>query len=67
MTPHQATVDVSSESSSASGGPGLLNHDSVRGWMSGADVLMAGDPRWGCSGTVQDFITLVKMACNLKL
>ena len=43
MTLHQATVDVSSESSAASGGPGLLNHDPVRGWMSGAD----GVDGWG--------------------
>ena len=43
MTQSQATVGVSSESSSASGGAGLLNYGHVRGWMSGAD----GADGWG--------------------
>ena len=58
--------DTSEEGSSALGNPGSLTHDDVCGWMSGEDSVNSWGSQAGRSRMVQDFITLSKMAQNLK-
>ena len=50
---------------SASGDPGSVSHDDVSGGMSGEDDVKCWGSQVGWGRMVWDFITLLRMVCNL--